>query len=61
MSKPDDRYVKALEKWDKKSELPRCPVDKGVMRAWDAWLVTGATCEKCGWTYSEGSGCLSND
>lgn len=37
---------------------PPCPACNGKMEPWDAWLVTGATCAKCGWNMSEGSGCL---
>lgn len=45
--------LKAGEEW-----MPPCPSCDGVMKSWDAWLVTGATCTNCGWNMSEGSGCL---
>lgn len=42
-----------------KGILPPCPDCGGKMKAWDAWLITGATCIDCGWNYSEGTGCLA--
>ena len=35
-----------------------CPRCEGKMIPWDYWLVTGATCESCGWGMTEGTGCL---
>ena len=55
----DDKYEKALEKWNRKLPLPLCPSCGGAMKHWDAWLVTGTTCKDCGWNRSEGSGCLA--
>ncbi len=41
-----------------KEGCPPCPNCDGKMIPWDAWLVTGAKCEDCGWNMSEGSGSL---
>lgn len=39
-----------------KEGCPPCPRCNGKMIPWDAWLVTGAKCEECGWGMTEGTG-----
>ena len=41
--------------------MPPCPKCDGEMEHFDYWLVTCAKCKDCGWSMSEGSGCLCND
>lgn len=57
----DDEYQRRFKDAPENPPLgwmPRCPRCEGEMKAWDAWLVTGATCTKCGWGMTEGTGCL---
>lgn len=60
MNERDRQYQDAFKNAPKDTPgwCPPCPACAGVMKPWDAWLVTGATCETCGWNMSEGSGCL---
>lgn len=55
----DRRYQESFKELKPGEVCPPCPDCGGKMKPWDAWLVTGATCESCGWNMSEGSGCLA--
>lgn len=55
--KKRELWHKELKKWTKQGKpknLPPCPNCNGKMKAWDMWLVTGETCQDCGWGDSEG-------
>lgn len=54
----NDKYQAGFKCLAVGEACPPCPACSGKMIPWDAWLVTGATCESCGWNMSEGSGCL---
>lgn len=60
----NDMWINRLAEWDASGRpeiLPNCPkCGNQTMRHWDAWLVTGESCETegCGFSSSEGSGCL---
>lgn len=54
----DEKYQRGFANLKPNEICPPCPSCGGEMEPWDAWLVTGATCLKCRWNMSEGSGCL---
>ena len=53
-----ERWLSALEAWERTQPLPPCPNCEGEMEPWDCWLVTGETCKACGWSSSEGFGTI---
>lgn len=57
--KLDAAYQAAFATLKPGEVCPPCPACGGVMKPWDAWLVTGASCTSCGWNMNEGSGCLA--
>ena len=54
----EQQWLEALKSWKRGEPLPPCPICGGKMESWDAWLITGETCESCKWSSCEGTECL---
>ncbi len=54
----DQKYQDGFKNLKPEDVCPPCPSCNGKMEPWDLWLVTGADCTVCGWSMTEGTGCL---